>query len=282
MTWFTLTLCSVILGSIANILQKVLMKGDKSNPYSYAIVFHLLLGGMNLLFALWHGFQVPLLSQDIGLLFVSSLLWGGCTIFLFKALQLLESSEVTILSSIKVIITIIASILLLHENFSLQKIIGAIIIFIAILLVSNRQKNIKINIGVLYIVIMAIFSGLGIVVDSYTVQHYDAISYNTITNFIIGFLLLACYPKALTHWKHFIQPNFLKKMLPLGLFSTLQALLYLYSLIGGGNTAQIGTIRQAQVIVTVLLAIIFLNEKSHLVRKLFAAVLVTCGILLLR
>jgi uncharacterized membrane protein len=49
----------------------------------------------------------------------------------------------------------------------------------------------------------------------------------------------------------------------------------------GGNTAQVGTIRQASVIVTVLLAVMFLRERGNLGRKLIAAVLVTAGVFLL-
>jgi uncharacterized membrane protein len=92
---------------------------------------------------------------------------------------------------------------------------------------------------------------------------------------------LVFYPKVLQQWKHFLQPNFLAKMLPLAVFSASQGVLYLLALTYGGNTAQVGTIRQASVIVTVLLAVMFLRERGNLGRKLIAAVLVTAGVFLL-
>lgn len=48
-----------------------------------------------------------------------------------------------------------------------------------------------------------------------------------------------------------------------------------------GPASQIAPINQAQVIVTVLLAIIVLKERDHLFRKVIAAILVTIGVILL-
>jgi len=282
MNWLFLTILSVFGASVASTLQRVLMKGDKSNPYSYAVVFHLLLGFLNLCFALLYGSHFSLFSGNIFFLLLASLLWGVCSIFLFKALQLLESSEATILSSLKVVFTIIAAIIFLQETFNIQKILGTVIILAATLLVVNLKNGFKFNKGVVYTLLMALFAGLAIVVDSANVQHYNVIAYNTITNCLSGFVILAFAPRSLGQWRHFIKPNFLAKMLPLAVFSVTQGLMYLTALTYGGNTAQVGTIRQSSVIVTVLLAVIFLKERNSLGRKLIAAILVTIGVILLR
>jgi drug/metabolite transporter (DMT)-like permease len=200
------------------------MSGDKSNPFSYAIIFHFLIAILNLVFALIHGFKMPLLNDNLPFFLLAGALWGGTTILLFKALQLLESSEVTILISVRVLITIIASITFLQESFNLQKLFGTIIILTSILLVTNLKQGIRFNKGVMYAFGVALFSGLAIVVDSFNLRSYEAVSYNTTMNFLIGFILLAIYPKALLQWKHFIQRKFLKKMLPLGLFSSIHGI----------------------------------------------------------
>jgi len=257
------------------------MKDDRSNPYSYGIAFHFLLGLLNLGVALFYGSQFSLFSGNFLLLLLSSFLWAITTIFLFKALQLLEASEVTIVSTLRVVITIVASVIFLNEVFNIQNILGAVIIVISTLLVVNLKNGFKLNKGLIYTLLMALFAGLAIVIDSANVQHYDVLAYNTITNFLIGLMILAFYPRAIKQWRHFTQLNFLKKMLPLGIFSTAQGIMYLMALTYVGNTAQIGTIRQASVIITVLLAVIFLNEKDNLARKLLATILVTIGVFLL-
>ena len=94
MSWLFLTVLSVFVVSIANVLQRVLMKGDKSNPYSYAIVFHFLLGILNFICILFLGIHVSLFSGNIVMLLFASALWGATIVFLFKALQLVDVSEV--------------------------------------------------------------------------------------------------------------------------------------------------------------------------------------------
>ncbi len=282
MTWLALTLLSVLFASIASILQRVLMKSEKSEPYSYAVVFHFFLGFLNLIFALIYGSQFSLFSGNFFLLLLASALWGGCSIFLFKSLQLIEASEKTILSSLNVVFTIIASVIFLHEVFNGKKILGTVIILASTLLIVNFKNGLKFNRGVVYVLITAVFAGLAIVVDSINVHNYNVIAYNTFQNFLTGFFILIFAPKALNQWKHFIQPDFLKKILPLGIFSATQGLLYLTALTHAGHTAQIGTIRQSSTIITVLLAVIFLKERNNLGRKIIAAVLVTLGVILLK
>lgn len=281
MSWLYLTLFSVILSSVASILQRVLMKDDKSNPYSYTIVFHFLLGFLILVAGLIQGSNFSLFSGNIYVLFLAAALWGICQVFLFKALQLVEVSELTIMSGLRVVITILASIFFLNQVFTGLNILGTLLILASTFLVANFGKGFKLNKGFAYTLAMTFFGGLAIVADSANVQHYDVLAYSTYSNFLSGLFILAFYPKALQQWKHFVQPNFLVKMVPLAVFSASQGVLYLLALSYGGNTAQVGTIRQASVIVTVLLAIIFLKERSNLGRKFIAAILVTIGVILL-
>ena len=281
MSWLALTLASVVLASVASILQRVLMKGNKSNPYSYAIIFHFLLAFLVLVFALVRGIDLSPLNGNIPMLLLASALWGACQVLLFKALQLIEASEMTVISDTRVIFTIIASVIFLGEVFTGWNMLGAILILAATLLVVDLRNGFRFNKGVWYTLAMALFAGLAIVADSANVQQYDVLAYSVFSNFLSGLFILAFYPKSLRQWTHFVQPNFLVKMLPLAVFSATQGVLYLLALTYGGNTAQVGTIRQASVIVTVLLAVIFLNERGKLWQKFVAAILVTVGVLLL-
>ncbi|KXK11109.1 MAG: EamA-like transporter family protein [Microgenomates bacterium OLB23] len=247
--------------SLAKILQRVLMKGDKSDPYSYAIVFHFAIGLFNLVLMFITGKQVSINSGNLPFLLITSSLWALCTVFHFKALQLVDAAEVTILSNIKVIVTIGASIVFLHEVFNIQKMFGAIIILAATILATNLRKDIKLNVGVLYSLTMGLFAGLALIADSVNVKHIDVASYNTLVNFISGAVILCYYPKALKQWKHFAHTSFLKKMLPVVILSTVQGIAYLMALTTPGVTGQVGAIRNSSVIVTVILGIVILNER---------------------
>lgn len=101
-------------------------------------------------------------------------------------------------------------------------------------------------------------------------------------NFLIGTLLLIYYPKTIKQWRSFAKPDFVKSMLPLGIFTTIQAVAYYLALGSGGNASQVGPILQAQVVLTVVLAVIFLKERDFIYRKILASILVTIGVLLIR
>jgi drug/metabolite transporter (DMT)-like permease len=281
MSWLILTLLSVLGVSIANILQRALMKDYRSDPYSYAVVFQFLIAVLILPIALLSGFQLPRFNTDLLFFVIAAILWAGASIFNFKALKQIEASEVIILSSVRVIITIIASIFFLEETFTSLNILGTIAILASVVVITNIKSGLKFNRGILYTFLMALFSGLAIVVDGFNVRRTDVISYNTIVNFLVVFILLLYSPKAINQLKLFSDSDFFKKMLPLGIFASLQGFLYLFAQASGGNTSLVGTIRQSSVIVTVILAIFFLNEKDHLIRKFIAVALVTLGVFLL-
>lgn len=281
MDWFLLALVSVLAASVAGVLQRVLMKDERSNPYSYAIVLHFLLGFLNLACALWYGARFSLSEGNLWILLIAGVLWAVCDIFLFKALQLVEVSKLTILSGLRVIITIIASLVLLHETFTVEKSIGTVLILVSTMLVINVKSEWKLDKGLLYTVVMASFAGLGIVADGAGVQHYHPLVYNTIINFLAGLIIFATAPRAFKRWQPLIEPAFIRNMLLIAVFGTIQGIAYLTALSYGGHTAEVGTIRQAAVILTVLLAVIFLKERNNLGRTLAAALLVTAGVVLL-
>lgn len=281
MSWFVLILLSTFIVSFANILQKSLMKDDKSDPISYSIIFAFLLGIINFIIALFFGFHFPVLSLSIIFFPIAAILWGLGTVLFFKALQLLESSEVTILASVRSLVTIAAALLFLGETFSMQKLLGTIIILVSIFIVTNLKGGIKFNKGIYYTFGMALFYGLAIACDVVNLRSIDPLSYLAIINILIGIILLMIFPKAILKMEVLKSKSFLKKMLTLGVFTSAQAIAYYFAL-AKGPASQIAPIGQSQVIITILLAVIILKERDNLLRKMVAAILVTIGVLLLR
>jgi len=281
MSWFVLTILSVLIGSIATILQRILLKDNKSNPYMYAIVFHFILGVLVLLYGFIRGVNFAFPTDNILIFLLSSFLWAMCSIFLFKALKFVEASEITIISSFKIIVTILASIIFLKESFSFNNILGTILVLVSTFLVVDFKKKFVFNSGFTFVVLSALFAGLAIVLDSANVQHYDVTAYSMYQNFLSAIIILICAPKSIKNIRAFIDPKLLSKMIFLCVFSASQGILYLMALSYGGNTALVGSIRQSSTIVTVVLAILFLGERDKLAKKVIAAILVTVAVVLL-
>jgi len=153
---------------------------------------------------------------------------------------------------------------------------------VSVVLISNVKKGFKFNKGVIYALAVGLFYGLAVVVDAFNIKHFDAISYAVIMAFLPGIILLLLNPKAVKGFGVVKNLSFLKKMGTLGFFYSGQAILYFLALAVGGKASQIGPISQAQVIVTVVLAVILLKEKDNLLKKIIAAILVTIGVILMR
>ena len=104
MTWQVLTSISILTTSAATLLQRVLTKKESSDPYAYSVLFQLLIG--------------------LGILF-------------FAAMQLTDnSSKVASFAVFGIIITVILSMIFLKERNNLpQKLAGAVLSFMGLLLI---------------------------------------------------------------------------------------------------------------------------------------------------
>ncbi len=282
MSWYFWVLFSVITTAIANLLQRILMREKESDPLASAILFQFVTGIITGIFAFWKGFVPFPIGQYFWNFLLSSFLWGFGTFFLFRALQTLGASEVAILSSLGAVVTIVSSIFFLGESFNVQKTIGTILIVSAIFLVNMKKGGFVFGKGTWYAVITAMFYGLAVTNDAYILKTYDAVSYTALISFFPGILLLALKPRAIYAFKQLKNLRFFKNMLLLSLFYSAQAIAYYVALEVGVAASQLAIIYKSNIILTVILATIFLREKERIIGKLFAAFLVTAGVLMIK
>ena len=282
MTWFVLAILHVIGTAFANIARKILLKNDKSDAVGAAIIFQFTGCAITAVFAFWHGFVMPpILDHPLNFLIQASF-WGFATLTLFKAYQYIEASEVTVLTTLEAVFTIIVALVFLHEVFTGINVIGTVLIIIAVVYLSQTSSKMKFNKGVLFAVIYSILAGVAIVNDTYMLRYADVLSYLTVGFFTPGLFMLAVNPKVVTRMRPLFAPSLLKKNFTFTLLYTLAGIAFFLALATGGSASQVATIAQASVVLTVFLAMAILNERDHIIRKIICAVLVTIGVLLLR
>ena len=136
--------------------------------------------------------------------------------------------------------------------------------------------------GTWYAVITALFYGLAVTNDAFILKTYDAVSYTALILFFPGILLLALRPRAIYGFRQLKNLRFSKNMILLSLFYSAQAIAYYVALEVGVAASQLAIIYKSNIILTVILATIFLREKERIIGKLFAALLVTVGVLLIK
>lgn len=280
-SWQILITISVITFSLSTLLQRVLMKNNKTDSVAYSLFFQICTGMVILIYAFIHGFRMPnLLLYPINTLIMISF-YAAANIFVFKSLSLIEASEFTILFVSRAFWTILAAVLFLGEKFLPVQILGTLLVILGVIFVSYRKKSFTLNKGSIYALLGAVFLGLAFTNDAFLVSHFDAASYTGIA-FILPGLGIAIYsPKSLLKMKSLFKPSILIKLVLLSIvYGTAALTVYLaYQL--GHNAAVLGALSQTSTILTVLLAVIFLKETSQLWKKVLGAIIAFIGVVLI-
>ena len=282
MSWFALALVYVLLASFGNIFRKILLRNDKSDAVGAAIIFQFLGCAICLIVALWHGFQMPPVREyPVNFLF-NMILWGCSTLFLYKAYKHIEASEVTILFTLESVVTIVTATTFLHETFTYLNVLGAALILIAVIVMSQTSGKMKFNKGVMFATISSLFAGTAVVNDAFIIKHADTLSFLVIGFFLPGVFMLIINPTVVKRMKPLFKPALFIKNFIQTAFVAFGAMAFYLAISYGGEASQVNTIAQAAVVLTVILAAIILKERDHLWKKSICAILVTIGVLLLR
>lgn len=286
MTWQIFIIAFILFGSFSSLLARLIMKEDKSDPIAYAIAHQILVAILVFSYALFDGIKIPDLIPLIPYVIAMTLLYGIGNILRFKALKEIEVSEFTIINQTSAIWTIITATLFLGAAFSLNNWIGAVLIILSAVLVSWNPKIGKklreFNKGEILALAGAAFYGFAFANDSILIDHFDSVpTYLAIAFLLPGLLTWIIYPGHTRNMKLFLER---KAFLRLLLFSLLYALTsvslflaYKYQ----GNIAQIAVLGKTTIIVTVILGILILKERSRLWAKFIGTILSVVGVILL-
>jgi len=282
MSWLVLALISIITLSVASILARVLLKKEGSNPTGYAIIFQFILGIISLLIAFaLKKFVLPPFESSIPRFTLSSLLWAGSTAFGFQTLKRLNAGESTILGSSGTFITIGLGIIFLGEVFKVTTLVGTVLILLSVWVITTEKLSFKSREGIIFGLLSSAFAAVAVVNDAVILKTYEAFSYTAIMSFLPGFVLLVVFPQQIIK----IPKMFDKKTFPLisilCVFYSVQAITYYLALQNGAPISQLSPMIKSSIVLTVILAAVFLKERSNLNKKLIAAIMVTIGAIIL-
>lgn len=281
MSWEIFALASIITTSIAALLERVLMREDTSDPISFTIVFQFLLGAVTFGFAMIFGkFILPHDSSMWFRYIISGVLWASATVASLKAMKTLHVGEATIIGTSSTIVSIIFGITLFKEQLSLTSIIGILLIFLAIFIVFSEKLSFQSKSGILFAFMSAVFGGVAVINDVIILKTYEAFSYTTLMSLLPGFILLLAFPKHLVKQKKLFTCKFLQTMVLLAIFYSVQAITYYVAIEHHAPISKLSPMIRSSIILTVILAALFLKERTHILKKLIAAVVVTLGTIL--
>ena len=190
----------------------------------------------------------------------TTLLW----IFYFKALDTGDVSKVTPIDKTSIVITLILSMIFLHEKITIIKVISIIFILVGTLLTVNKKTtNEKDNKWILYSILTAIFTSTTTIISKIGLNDIDSVLATFIRTVIVFIILMfiVIIKKKYVYLKD-ISKKSLRYVIYSGITNTLSWLFYFASL-KEGETSIVFTIEKLSIVVTIILSVIFLKEKLN-------------------
>lgn len=274
MTWQLLTAISVLALSCSVLLQRVLLSKDKLNLYAYAVVFQGIVGVLLLIVAIANDFKLPNIENVAIPAIISIIAFGVGHIVYAKTLQVVEASAFSVLFATQAIWIMLLGILLFHESLTLLQIVGVAFIFGSVGILSSNIRSLKIDKGTGLGLLTGLLFGIAITSWSYVGRHTDGLSWAAIS--FIGTALVAYLVgfRAIHKVGSLFKSKIFIKLLLLAIFYAIGSLAMLFAY-KEGTFSTVTPLRQTSIIVTVLLALLFLSKERTRVRTKLAAALVS-------
>jgi len=283
MLWLILVIISAVSGSLSKVLQKVLLKGEDSDPVAFGFIFQLLVAILFLLYALLtQSLHFPMLAGLIFNIVVMSLFYGLGNLFTFKAFKLAEASEVSVIFASSTLWSVVAALFLLGEKLNSMKIVGMLLVIAGLIAINYRKSKWKVNKGHTFAFLAAMLFGIAFTNDAFIITRFKSVaSYMIIAFALPAFTTLVFRPKSIKNVPYFFNKKIIVRLLICGFFYFLAALTIFEAYKRGGLASIISPISESSLVFTVIISYIFLREKNHVWNKVLGTILTLGGILLL-
>lgn len=286
MSWLLLTILAIISRAVFGIAVKLLSNKARVSAATQAV---LLTTGAGLLAVLVSplvgGITIHGLSAVwfIALLMVASQAFGN--ILFFKGLEKLDASTAQIAFASILLWSTLLSILFLGSQFTFKQFVGILILFIAILTVQyTKSKDRTINAGILYVFMSTFLFAVFQTTSAELAKTISACTYLVLAYLGSSLIVGAIYYGRLKKDSQFLKTNARKLLNPM-LFACVTSILYFvfsyFAYKSAPDRGIVVVLLTSQVILSVILAIIFLKERKNVNRKLVGGALaVIAGVLI--
>ncbi len=283
MGWVFLTFLSVISRSIYGVLTKVLSNKLKVSVYTQAALLSFCGGILGLIISPFIGGLNFDLSQASAISILLVMLGQGLgNITYFEAIKKLTNGTAQIAFSSILIFNTLLSLIFLNLHLSLVNIFGVILLMLAILSVTTGKVEFNRR-GVSMMVLSAFLFSVFQLASADVSKDIGAASYLMIAYFGAALVVFLLKPKIIiSDIKASRDRNTFLVPLVTAVPSLGNFTFAYYAYRNSPEPAKVAMLLTSQVVLTVFLSYIFLNEKQHVLRKVGAAVLVVVSAILIK
>jgi drug/metabolite transporter (DMT)-like permease len=283
MNYLPYAIAAPILMAIANVIQKLVVSDNKIHSGVFAGAFGLLVAILTLPFAILTerlSLQMLNLNVILTLLLMTSLyavaMWG-----FFTSMKYVPISEIVFLESATPLWVLFGSVIFLGEIFSINKLLGVILIITGIL-IAFRYKGTKrwTRYHTLGLTSGALYAG-AYMVDKYLLHFLPTLFYQALSFGLPSLTLLIIFHKKLSDIQYFITNKKARNIIWSSVFAGLSffALFQAYQI--SGEVSRINPIFETKALFVMILGIVFLKEKDNMYRKIVGIIFALGGVVLI-
>lgn len=281
-TWQFYLAISIFLISCNGLFHRSLLKDDESSPQGQTIVF-LGIGGLIAVF-------IALAQGKLNLIFSQELLWyfvlfvvlvTPAYLLKYRSYQLLGASEIVMFSVTGRLWNMVGAYFFLHEAITSKMILGALLILSGAMLTRLEGSKFKVNRGIIVVLVSAFLFGMADIVGFNILRAYDSSNFLIYSYLLPVIAIVLIQPTSMKKVKYYFRKDRGFKVILLSLCDTFGMLSLFLAYQVGRNAAVIGPLRSTSIIVTVILAILFLKERNNVINKVIGSIIAVSGVMLL-
>jgi len=279
MLWLVLALISAVTGGFISIIGKYILK--KHDYICYAFMWNILSALFLLPIALLN-FSLPVTLYEWGLLAIGVCLWLVVNITGIKSLKMVDVSLREPISQIRLLFVLILSAILISESVNFSKIIGTLLTFSGLLLITYKGGkffSLLKNRGIQLTLLSAFFVSLVSIVDKTALKYWTVAPYLFFEFLIPGLIFGGMTFFRKDKFKEMMKAKYFYIFLVtvLGAASS-YALYWAYQL---EEVSVVYPITQLATLIAVIGGIVILKERKDILLKLLATVIMIAGAILI-
>ncbi len=282
MTWFVFMLLTVVFDSAIILVQKKWTTKKSHNSLVSGALYQVVVASMIAIYAYVSGNLNISLDLDswiiigaAGVLFtITSSLW-------YFAIERISASTTTIVISSRSIFAVLLGFILLGEVVTFKQ-FGGMILILAGVIYSQYSSHIDRNMGhILTLLLIAFTASVGNIIDRIATRSINIYTYLILAFMIPGLLMLVI--QRIRHKKidFHITPEYLYHIGIVSLLIAIGSICFILGLKNAPSTALAIFVNQTKVVLTVILAAMFLHERGHLKQKVISSIMCLGGLYLL-
>jgi len=284
MTWFILALVSIIALATAELVQQYVLKdGSEIDERVSGVLTFLVQSTFTIPIIMFSGLRQNVLDifnpNILPYIAITTVLASFGLTYYLKSFKVKNISTSTIFVSLSVVVSTILGIIFFKESVYPEKILGIVLIIIAV--VSLNIRNITLEKNHLYGLLAGIFFGTTYVFDKVVVLQIHPLVYLFWSFTLVSLFLFATSPNYII--KKVRKLN-LKKLTPVFVSGTGYFIYNLCTFTAytvGGEVGRIDAINNSQIFLIILVEYILFKQKTDVVRKIVTAMVAFTGVFIL-